>query len=94
MSSSDQLLLNEVFESYLKSSFHKGTRSEISASYGPDILDQVLDIYEVLIDCGSGRGVTVDTGIPMLMDLAAERYPWLSEKALTNLTHAFYLTWK
>lgn len=94
MLSSDHLLLNEVFESHLKSSFHKGMRSEIAANYGSDILEQVLDIYEVLIDCGSGRGVTVDSGIPMLMDLAAERYPWLSEKALTNLTHAFYLTWK
>ena len=91
----EQDIINEAFETLQESYLSKDAREKITALYGEGIAARVKAIYDDALKCPvDWRTATIDTALPVLHELLAARYPWLSGKARSKITGAFIMEWK
>ena len=91
----EQVQVSEAIETFLGSYLSQNAREQIAARYGEAIATKVQSLYDDAMSCPvDWRTATIDTALPVLHDLLTGKYPWLSDKARTNVVGAFVMTWK
>lgn len=88
-----QETINRVFAGWGNIYFSADEKAAIAAAHGPEVLAEVLAVYEALMDTGRGADGMDETfrrfGVAVRRD-----YPWISDEARGRLFHALMMNWK
>lgn len=85
--------VNRVFEEWGNIYFSAAEKEAIAATYGAEVLGEVLGVYDALMDVGKGAN-GVDETLRRFGVLAGQEYFWLTDKARGQLVHALVMNWK
>lgn len=90
----EQVKINEAIETHLKS-FLFESREKIASEYGDEIISELEKIYNEAMNCPvDWRAANINAALPVLNGLFNDKYPWLSDRAQSNLRSSFIRTWK
>ncbi len=91
----EQAMINEAFENILQSYLSSAVKQKITARYGEAVAVKVQCIHDDALFCPvDWRTATMDTALPILLAFLTNKYPWLSDKAKSNINYAFIMAWK
>ena len=91
----EQANINAAFETFLDSYLPPAALDNIAARYGEETAAAVKAIYDDAMDTPvDWSTATIDTALPVLHEMLATKYPWLSPMARRKINTAFIMAWK
>jgi hypothetical protein len=86
-------VINRATLECLPPAWNKGVEDRIAAAYGPEVTNEVKELYEYAVrrPIGPGRPTTATARVA---EEIGEAYPFLTAKAVERLARCFWYVWR